>query len=82
MTAMASELDAKIPAVDAETARRLKRLVRDAMELAQAARTSSSFEQLAEEEAELRARLGASGKKFSAQDRLSRDEAHARDALH
>ncbi len=55
MTAIASELDAKIQSVDAETARRLERLVRDAIELAQAAPAAASFEQLAGEEAALRA---------------------------
>lgn len=81
MTAIASELDAKIQSVDAETARRLERLVRDAMELADSSPASGSFEQLAAEEAALRTRLGASGREFSAKDRLSRDDAHDRDAL-
>jgi hypothetical protein len=81
MTAIASELDAKIQSVDAETARRLERLVRDAMELAQGAPGAASFEQLAGEEAALRARLSGAGRRFSAQDRLSRDEVHDRDAL-
>jgi hypothetical protein len=81
MTPIASELDAKIRSVDAETARRLERLVRDAMELVQAAPAGASFEQLAGEEAALRARLREAGGRFSAQDRLSRNEVHDRDAL-
>jgi hypothetical protein len=81
MTVIASELDAKLQSVDSETARRLVRLVRDAMELAQTASTADRFDQLAGEEAELRMRLIQAGRRFSARERLSRDAAHDRDAF-
>lgn len=81
MTAIASELDAKIQSVDAETARRLERLVRDAMDLAQSVPASGRFEQLATEEETLRTRLIAAGRQFSGGNRLSRAEIHDRDAL-
>jgi len=81
MTAIARELDAKIQSVDAVTAQRLERLVRDAMDLAGAAPAASDFERAAADEVALRARLAQEGRQFSAQDRLSRDEVHDRDAL-
>jgi hypothetical protein len=81
MTLIAQELDRKLQSVDKDTALRLERLVRDAMELAQAAPGGNEFERLLGEEEALRARLGRAGRRFSAQGRLSRDEAHDRDAL-
>ncbi len=44
-------------------------------------RAGDDFARMACEEVALRARLGQSGRRFSAQDRLSRDEVHDRDAL-
>lgn len=75
MTAIASELDAKIQSVDAETARRLERLVRDAMELAEAVPTGE-----AERESRVQRLFAAMDKvkAFSSAGRLSRDELHAR----
>lgn len=81
MTAIARELDAKMQSVDAVTALRLEQLVRDALALADAVPASDDFAQGAAEEAALRARLAQGGRQFSAQDRLSRDELHDRDAL-
>ena len=81
MTAIAQELDRKLQSVDKDTAQRLERLVRDAMDLAQAAPGGDDFERLLGEEDALRARVGQAGRRFSAQGRLSRDEAHDRDAL-
>ncbi len=81
MTAIATELDAKMQSIDADTARRLERLVRDAMELAQPALGDVGMASQASEEAVRRARLFAAMDKvkaFSAADRLSRDEVHAR----
>jgi hypothetical protein len=81
MTAIAHELDAKMQAVDADTARRLEQLVRDAMELAQPALAVAGTASPASEEAGRRVRLFAAMDKvkaFSAADRLSRDEVHAR----
>lgn len=81
MTLIAQELDRKLQTVDKDTAQRLERLVRDAMELAQAAPGGDDFERLRGEENALRERLGQAGRRFSAQDRLSREEVHDRDAL-
>lgn len=81
MTLIAQELDRKLQSVDKDTALRLERLVRDAMELAQASPGGDDFARLLGEEDALRARLGQAGRRFSAQGRLSRDEVHDRDAL-
>ena len=81
MTLIAQELDRKLQSVDSDTAQRLERLVRDAMDLANAAPAGDEFERMAGEEAALHARLGQAGRQFSAHDRLSRDEVHDRDAL-
>jgi hypothetical protein len=81
MTRIAQELDRKLQSVDKDTALRLERLVRDAMDLAQAAPCGDDFERLLGEEDALRAQMGQAGRRFSAQDRLSRDEVHDRDAL-
>jgi hypothetical protein len=77
MTAIARELDAKIQSVDAATAQRLERLVREAMALATDAAADAEPAQRAE-------RLFAAMDKvkaFSAADRLSREEVHARGSL-
>ena len=42
----------------------------------------SEFQRLQREEQELRTSLRASGSRFRAADRLSRDELHERDAIH
>jgi DNA repair ATPase RecN len=81
MTLIARELDQKLQSVDRETAHRLERLVRDAMDLAKATPAAGEFERLAAEESALRERLARAGRQFSAQARLSRDEVHDRDAL-
>ena len=51
------------------------------VESAEAPRAGDDFARLAGEEDALRARLGEAGRRFSAHDRLSRDEVHDRDAL-
>lgn len=81
MTLIAQELDRKLQSVDKDTAQRLERLVRDAMDLAQASPGGDDFKRLLGEEEALRARLGQEGRRFSAQGRLSRDEIHDRNAL-
>lgn len=76
MTAIAHELEQKLQAVDAATAQRLERLVRDALELADGANGES--------EADHRRRVTRlfsaldAVKDFSVAGRLSRDELHAR----
>lgn len=98
MTLIAQELDRKLQSVDKDTALRLERLVRDAMDLAhgryvdvlvrdamddlaQAAPGGDDFARLLGEEDALRVQMAQAGRRFSAQDRLSRDEVHDRDAL-
>lgn len=81
MTLIARELDQKLQSVDKDTAQRLERLVRDAMDLAEAAPGGDDFERLRGDEDALRVRLRQAGRRFSGQGRLSRDEAHDRDAL-
>ena len=81
MTLIAEELDQKLQSVDKDTALRLERLVRDAMDLAKPTSGADDFERLRGDEDMLRARLGQAGRRFSARDRLSRDENHDRDAL-
>jgi len=81
MTAIAQELDAKIQSVDAVTARRLEQLVRDALALAEAASGGDDFAREVAAETALRGRLSQAGRQFSAEDRLSRDAVHDRDAL-
>ena len=81
MTAIAQEFDAKLQSVDAEKARRLERLVREAIVRAEATPEGDDFAQSVHEEEELRARFSQAGRQFSARDRLSRDELHDRDAL-
>ena len=81
MTLIAQELDRKLQSVDKDTALRLERVVRDAMDLAQVAHGDEEFERLLGEEDAVRAQMVQAGRRFSAQDRLSRDEVHDRDAL-
>lgn len=76
MNAIASELDAKLQSVDAATAQRLERLVREAMALATDARADADAGHALRVQ-----RLFAAMDKteaFSAADRLSREEVHAR----
>ena len=76
MSAIAQELDQKLQAVDAATAERLERLVRDALALADAA----SADRVAEDGRRVERLFAAldSVKDFSVAGRLSRDELHAR----
>ena len=76
MTAIAQELEQKLQAVDAATAQRLERLVRDALELADGANGESEADRRRRVE-RLFSALDAV-KDFSIAGRLSRDELHAR----
>ena len=76
MTLIARELDQKLQSVDKDTAQRLERLVRDAMELATGAPADADAGHALRVQ-----RLFAAMDKveaFSAADRLSREEVHAR----
>ena len=76
MSTIARELDAKIQSVDAETALRLERLVRDAMALADVPIPNGD----AEREQRVKRLFAAmdSVKEFGAAGSLSREEMHAR----
>jgi len=76
MTAIARELDAKIQSVDAVTAQRLERLVRDAMDLADVPSATGEAEGVKRVRRLFAAMDGV--KEFGAAGRLSRDEIHAR----
>ncbi len=76
MTAIAQELDRKLQAVDAATAQRLERLVREAMALADAASPGEETGHARRVERLFAALDGV--KEFSVAGRLSRDELHAR----
>ncbi len=76
MSTLANELDAKLQSVDASTAQRLERLVRDAMALADATNPGAEAEHL-ERVTRLFAALDAV-KSFGSAGRLRREETHAR----
>jgi len=77
MSTLALELDAKMQSVDAGTALRLERLVREAMALADAAAVHSAETTHEERAKGLFAAMDAV-KEFGATGRLSREEIHAR----
>ena len=77
MSTLALELDAKMQSVDAETALRLERLVREALALADAATVHGSGAAHEERVKGLFAAMDAV-KGFGAAGRLSREGIHAR----
>jgi len=76
MTAIAQELDRKLQAVDAATAQRLERLVREALALADSASPSEEAGHAYRVERLFAALDGV--REFSVAGRLRRDELHAR----
>ncbi|HYR59599.1 MAG TPA: hypothetical protein VEO95_13255 [Chthoniobacteraceae bacterium] len=76
MTLIAQELERKLQSVDKDTAQRLERLVRDAMDLAKAAPADEGVEH-GRKLAGLFSALDAV-RHFSAAGRLGREELHAR----
>ena len=76
MTAIAQELDRTLQTVNAATAQRLERLVRDALALADVAVPDGEAERGQRVERLFAAMDGV--KEFSAAGRLSREELHAR----
>ena len=77
MSTLALELDAKMQSVDAETALRLERLVREAIALADAAAVHGGGAAHEERVKGLFAAMDAV-KEFGAAGRLNREEIHAR----
>ena len=77
MSTLALELDAKMQSVDAETALRLERLVREAIALADAAAVHDGNAVHEERVKGVFAAMDAV-KEFGAAGRLSREEIHAR----
>jgi hypothetical protein len=77
MSTLALELDAKMQSVDAETAMRLERLVREAIALADAAAVHGGDASHEERVKGVFAAMDAV-KEFGAAGRLSREEIHAR----
>ncbi len=76
MTAIAQELDRKLQAMNAATAQKLERLVREAMDLADSASKEADAEDGNRVQRLFAAMDGV--KEFSVAGRLTREELHAR----
>jgi hypothetical protein len=83
MNDLTLEIEKALPAMDPESARNFEAAVRAMLTLAKQGQSAaaSDFDRLLQEEEALRATMRQQGRRFSARDRLSRDEIHDRHAL-
>jgi hypothetical protein len=83
MNDLALEIEKALPAMNPESARNFEAAVRAMLTLAKQGQSAatSDFDRLLQEEVALRATMRQQGRRFSARDRLSRDELHDRHAL-
>ena len=83
MDQLTMEIEKALPTMESECARNFEMAVRAMLSLAKRGESSpvSDFDRLLQEEQALRETMRQQGRRFSAADRLTRDELHDRHAL-
>lgn len=83
MNHLSLEIEKALPAMEPDAARNFETAVRAMLSLAKRGDSgdSTDFDRLLKEEEAMRATMSRQGRRFSATDRLSRDELHDRHAL-